>query len=268
MRNFIEANEGFALAQGDFSSEEFAIAAIMSQDKKMMEAYQSGDVYLAFAKAARLVPSSATKSSHKKMRDVCKTLVLSISYNISARGLAPRLTQSSGEEFTEAQAQALIDKFYETCSDYKEWKESILEQYEGNAKLFLSDGWVMWGDNRNSRSVGNYPVQGEGSTIMRHAVALAQDAGLNVLLTVHDSLMIEFKSGDIGAVALLRDCMVQAFEEVMTKFGKTIPVRVDLEAWSKDYATAAPELKGCTFAAENISEKGKLDLERYRKFFQ
>jgi hypothetical protein len=267
MRNFIEANEGFALAQGDFSSEEFLVAAILSQDKKMMEAYASGDVYLSFAKATRLVPSSATKDSHKKMRDVCKSLVLGISYDMSAKGLAPRLTQSSGEEYTEAQAQSLIDKFYETYSDYKEWKESILQQYEENAKLFLSDGWVMWGDNRNSRSVGNFPTQGASSVIMRRAVALAQDAGLNVLMTVHDSLTIEYKSEDVGAVAMLKKCMVDAFEEVMSPYGMTIPVRVDLEAWSKDYKNGHPDLKDCTFSEENISAKGKLDLERYRKFF-
>jgi hypothetical protein len=268
MRNFIEANEGFALAQGDFSSEEFLVAAILSQDKKMMEAYASGDVYLAFAKTARLVPQSATKNSHKKMRDVCKALVLGISYDMSAKGLAPRIAQSSGEAFTEAEAQGLISKFYDTYSDYRDWKESIIEQYEERAKLILSDGWIMWGNNSNLRSVGNFPVQGASAVIMRKAVAKAQDAGLLVLMTVHDSLTIEFKSYDAAAISLLRKCMVEAFEEVMSPCGVTIPVRVDLEAWSKDYKNGHPELKGCTFSEENISEKGKLDLERYRKFFE
>jgi len=270
MRNFIEADEGRAICGLDFASQEFLIAAIMSQDKRMIAAYASGDVYIAFAKDARLAPKTATKHSHKKIREVCKASVLGISYDMSSRGLAPRITAASGEECTEAEAQALIDKFYNTYSDYKAWKDSLIEEYEERAKLILSDGWVMWGNNSNLRSVGNFPVQGSGAVVMREAVRLAQNAGLMVIFTLHDAIYIEFDSYDIKAIQTLKDCMIQAFRNVMSTFGEVLDIRVEGEAWSKDYAKKMPtdKVEDVIYLTEYVDEKGKLDLERYREFFE
>ena len=52
--------------------------------------YAAGDPYLAFAKAARLVPEDATKASHKAMRDRCKVIVLGIGYGMEADSMAVR----------------------------------------------------------------------------------------------------------------------------------------------------------------------------------
>ena len=47
---------------------------------------------------------------------------------------------------------------------------------------------------------------------MRKAVALAQDAGLNIIFTLHDALYIMEKSEDIkDAMDLLSKCMKDAF---------------------------------------------------------
>ena len=54
----------------------------------MVEAYLSGDVYLAFAKDAGLVPPDATKHSHANIREVCKQIVLGISYGMGVVSLA------------------------------------------------------------------------------------------------------------------------------------------------------------------------------------
>ena len=51
----------------------------------MMQAYRSGDPYLAFAKQAGAVPSSATKVSHKAVRDQFKACVLAVQYGMSAK---------------------------------------------------------------------------------------------------------------------------------------------------------------------------------------
>ena len=48
-RALIKPGPGHALAYIDYEQQEFAMAAHLSQDPKMIAAYASGDVYLAFA---------------------------------------------------------------------------------------------------------------------------------------------------------------------------------------------------------------------------
>jgi len=59
LRSLIKPTEGNALVYIDWSSQEFGIAAALSGDVRMREAYYSGDPYLAFAKQAGGVPADA-----------------------------------------------------------------------------------------------------------------------------------------------------------------------------------------------------------------
>src|SRR5262249_33298812 len=68
IRSLIKPPPGHGVAYIDWSQQEFGIAAKLSGDKAMMEAYSSGDPYLAFAKQAGAVPLDATKESHKDRR--------------------------------------------------------------------------------------------------------------------------------------------------------------------------------------------------------
>jgi hypothetical protein len=86
MRGMIRPSEGMALAYIDWEAQEIAIAAALSRDPNLMLAYQSGDPYLFFAKMVGLVPADATKSSHGTIREICKTLMLSVNYGMSALG--------------------------------------------------------------------------------------------------------------------------------------------------------------------------------------
>jgi hypothetical protein len=269
MQNFLEAPPGYALASADFASQEFLVAAIISQDKAMMEAYASGDPYLDFGKRAFLIPPDGTKESHRMMREVCKTCVLGMSYLMSAKGLAPRLTQAMGREVTTEQAEELIKAFDTAFPNYAQWRMDIRNTYATDKCLVLSDGWTMWADNDNFRSVANFPVQGEGAVILREAVARLQDSKINVIATVHDSVVIQFKSENTDKVLpLFRDCMILAFESVMKKFGNTFPIRVDGEAWSRDYVERdGSTVHGFSLSNEFIHEKAHADYERYKKFF-
>lgn len=67
---------GQCIIGSDFSQQEVYVAAILSGDKNLLEAYNSGDVYLAFAIQANLAPEGASKKTHKEIRDLCKSTVL------------------------------------------------------------------------------------------------------------------------------------------------------------------------------------------------
>src|SRR5207248_9344113 len=56
LRSLIQPGPGRAIAYVDWSQQELAIAAALSHDPKMTEAYVSGDFYLTFARMAGAVP--------------------------------------------------------------------------------------------------------------------------------------------------------------------------------------------------------------------
>jgi DNA polymerase I-like protein with 3'-5' exonuclease and polymerase domains len=93
LRGLIRPEERRGLAHHDWSQQEFGIAAALSRDPAMMEAYQSGDPYLAFAKQARAVPESATRATHASVRDQFKACALAVQYGMGADSLALRIGQ-------------------------------------------------------------------------------------------------------------------------------------------------------------------------------
>lgn len=236
-RSLVQAKEGRAIGDLDYSSEEFLLAALMSGDKKMIEAYKSGDVYLAFGKDIGYIPKDGTKKTHKLERDICKAVVLSLSYLMTEHGLSYRLTSETGRVWSEAEAKELIELFDNNYETFAAWRREKLNEYYDNGYLMLKCGWYLWGDNEKFRSVANAPVQGMGAVIMRRAVALAQDCGLDVIFTLHDAIYIEYDFGDLSAIDTLKSCMEQAFieqfEGKMREEAKCI--RVDPQTWGIDY---------------------------------
>ena len=93
LRGLIKPRDGFCLAYIDYSQQEFGIAAALSGDQRMMEAYRSGDPYLAFAVQAGAVPQGATKQSHKVEREQFKACVLAVQYGMGEISLAQRISQ-------------------------------------------------------------------------------------------------------------------------------------------------------------------------------
>jgi hypothetical protein len=86
LRGLVKPPAGFGIFYIDFASQEIGIAAALSGDERMLEAYTSGDTYMAFAKQAGLAPADATKTSHPSIRDLCKAVVLGIGYGMGVDG--------------------------------------------------------------------------------------------------------------------------------------------------------------------------------------
>ena len=93
----MQPEPGRAVAYVDWSQQEFGIAAALSGDTAMMEAYTSGDPYLTFAKQARAVPADATKKSHPREREQFKVCALAVQYGMGPQSLAQSLGQPDGD---------------------------------------------------------------------------------------------------------------------------------------------------------------------------
>jgi len=274
MRSLIQPKKGRAIAGIDYSQQEFFAAALISNDRNMVTAYASGDVYFDYALRSGIAPSGATRDTHPKERQRAKGAVLGISYLMSKVGLAIDLTNKTGEYVSEDEAQEYIELFDEAYSTYAEWKEDTQEKYASDRFLKLPCGWYMLSENDNHRSFLNFPVQGVSASIMRRAVALAQDAGLDVIYTLHDALYIEYDSFDFDAVDTLKKCMIDAFRYYFDYSKDSELIRVDAETWSKDYSSRSGEKISTKEIDEMILEEVHIDsrsvdeYNRFNKYFK
>ena len=281
LRSLIEPKKGRTIGAIDYGSEEFLIAGLLANDDKMIEAYASGDVYLHFAKAIGMVPKDGTKKTHPDERQQCKSTVLGIQYDMTKVGLSKKLTNEVGRKFSEEEAQDLIDKFEATYWRYIEWRKQQVIEYRMKGFLKLPCGWYMWGDNWNDRSIGNCPTQGMGSSIMRKAVALAQDRGVEVIFTLHDALYLEADSHEaLMKMKIMAESMHEAFVFYFPEKMKELAgmIRLDCEVWGPDWEEGSAHIeykKGegdymkVKVATENIhvDERAGDEYEQYRSYF-
>jgi DNA polymerase-1 len=91
MRGLIKPPEGHGVAYIDWEQQEFGIAAVLSGDQNMIQAYLSGDPYLEFAKLAGAIPPGGTKKTHGVVRDQFKQCVLGFQYGMGHKSLALRI---------------------------------------------------------------------------------------------------------------------------------------------------------------------------------
>lgn len=186
LRGLVQARPGHGIAYVDWSQQEFGVAAALSGDPLMREAYRSGDPYLAFAKQAGAVPAEATKQSHKPERDQFKACVLAVQYGMGAESLAQRIDQPA------IQARELLRLHRATYRVFWAWSDAAVDHAMLHGKLWTVFGWtVHTGINPNPRFLRNLLMQGNGAEMLRLACCLLVEAGIRVCAPVHDAVLIE-----------------------------------------------------------------------------
>jgi hypothetical protein len=223
LRGLIKPKPGYGVAYLDFSSQEIAIAAALSKDPAMIEAYQSGDPYMKFAIQAGLAPEGATKSTHKNIRNQCKTIVLGLGYGMGAESMAQR----SGIHI--ATARELLQRHRETYRIFWRWAENNVNVALVGGTLQTVFGWPIRcapGTKANDRSLLNFPMQANGAEMLRLAACLATEANLKVCAPIHDALLLEAPLDQLDDhVASLKSIMEDASRTIL----QTLNCRVDVE---------------------------------------
>jgi hypothetical protein len=214
IRGLIRPGEGSGLAYIDYSQQEFGIAAALSGDEAMMEAYQSGDPYLAFAKQAGAVSKEAAKETHRSEREQFKACVLAVQYGMGAKSLAQRIGQP------EVAARHLLRMHHETYPTFWRWSEAAVDQAMLHGRLWTVFGWNLHvGAKVNPRSLQNFPMQANGAEMLRLACCFATEQGIRVCAPVHDALLIEAPASDLeGAVRTAQKAMTDASKLVLDGF--------------------------------------------------
>jgi DNA polymerase I-like protein with 3'-5' exonuclease and polymerase domains len=175
MRGFLmfsAAQPGFYL---DWSSQEVGIGASLSQDKALMAAYTSGDVYYAFAREIGLTDDPDPKhwkATEEKTRDRIKALYLAITYGMSVASLARSLDRHP------LIASGLIQRHQLRYPRYWEWREERLQAAMQDRIIETRYSWPLRiSTSPNMRTLINFNSQGNGSECLRLATTRLCNAG-------------------------------------------------------------------------------------------
>jgi hypothetical protein len=226
LRNLIQPKPGCALAALDWVQQEFGIAAALSGDANMLDAYNSGDSYLAFAKQAKAVPEEVTKRSHRKERDLFKACVLGVQYGMEAESLALRINRPV------IVARNLLRLHREVYAQFWKWSDNAVDYTILTGQQATVFGWVhripegynvsrnnLRGDGPNPRMLRNFYMQANGAEILRLACILATEAGIRVCAPIHDAVLITAPEREIEeAATAMSGCMREASQIVLNGF--------------------------------------------------
>jgi DNA polymerase family A len=235
LRGLIKPPPGHAVTYIDWQQQEFGIAAALSGDAAMQDAYRSGDPYLAFAKQAHAVPTDATKASHGPQRELFKQCVLAVQYGMAAEGLALRIGKPP------ITARDLLRAHHETYATFWRWSDAAVDTAILTGVLPTVFGWQVHVDDRpNARALRNFPMQANGAEMLRLACCLATERKIEVCAPVHDAVLICAPLDRLEAdVAGMRGAMAEASRVVLNGF--ELGTDVSITHWPDRYM----DRRGC-----------------------
>jgi DNA polymerase I-like protein with 3'-5' exonuclease and polymerase domains len=200
----------------DYEQQELAIAGYLSGDKKLIEAYNSGCGYLQTAKWLGMVPEYATKETHPEERDQVKILFFALNYGAGPRYVAQNLG------ITLLKANHVLTRFKQLYKVYVSWIAGVLKSVAMTNRITTRLGWQRHSNGSfkldkdgKAKSIRNtllnFPMQGNGSDILRQAIIKLHEANFEVVAPVHDAVLVQIPLGDHEArIKEAQNIMVEA----------------------------------------------------------
>jgi DNA polymerase-1 len=220
---FIPA-QGMQMIGADFSQIELRIAALLSRDHAMLEAYADGlDLHrLTAAAVSQTKPDEVTT----QQRQAAKAINFGNLFGQRGRGLAATALKNYGVEMTEAEAEQALARFdgaYPTLAGWKLRQVNQAKQHgQVRTRLGLIRDFEVQGHGYLAGEATNVPVQGSAAEVLLESLARLPEylkpSGAVLSHNVHDEICIEapVEAANAAASALgqaMRDGMLAVFPE-------------------------------------------------------
>ena len=228
IRNCFIAGKGYVgLLTADYSQIEMRIMAHLSNDEKLLKAFESGEDL--HATIAGEIFGVKAHDVDPEMRRQIKAMSYGLAYGLSSYGLSAQL------DISPPAAQDLMDKYFERFGGIRDYLKVVVEDARKvgytetimGRRRYLPD---LMHDNRQRREVAermalNAPIQGSAADIIKLAMLKVQVAigkeklSSRLLLQIHDELIVEVVKGEEEKIATL----------VKREMGAAYPLRAPLD---------------------------------------
>jgi hypothetical protein len=212
IRFLITPPPGRVLIHRDYKQQEVRIAAIVSGDAALLEACESGDVYLGIADMLGFLRESMSPAELEAVRTLFKTVVLGIQYGVGYRALAIRTGCSLYE------AGEILARLRARFHRFEEYARSAVDHAGLSLQISTPFGWTMkCPSGINPRTVRNFPIQSTAAEVLHVACIIAERRGIEVMAPVHDAIMCEADAGAAEDAAIALDRVMRDASAVVLR---------------------------------------------------
>ena len=221
------APKGRVLVSADYSQFELRLAAVLSNDQALIDDFNHDiDIHTKTASEAFKVPMNQVTKSQRR---AAKVINFGILYGMSVKGLADAAHMPIDE------AKQFIDNYFKLRAPIKRKLEQILQQAreQGFVETFYgrrrptpdvkSSNFVI--RQAAERAAQNMPIQGTEADLMKRAMLQVDaklPAGANLIMQVHDSLIVECDKNSAPAVA-------DILKSTMESIAPELPIKLAVE---------------------------------------
>lgn len=237
IRKVFIPQEGYVFLDADYSQIELRVLAHMSQDDRLIQAYQEElDIHRLTASQVFHTPFDEVSS---EQRSNAKAVNFGIVYGISAFSLAEDL------KIKKKEADEYIEKYFETYPKVKTYLENLVDNGREFGFVTTLFGRIrrlpdMKHSNFNVRSsqeriAMNSPIQGTAADIIKIAMIRVNEAlkernlKSRLLLQIHDELLVEAFATEVEEVKVIMQ------QEMESACQLLVPLVAEVNAGSNWY---------------------------------
>ena len=224
VRSWFAAPPGFKLVIGDYSQIELRVAAEITGDERMIEAYRNGEDLHRLT--ASLISGRPIDSVTKQDRQAAKAVNFGLIYAMGSQGLCEYAKEAFGVTLSEEQAIQFRQKFFEAYRGIAAWHRETQEKQPNETRTILGRR-RLWNNPPKITELLNSPVQGTSADIIKKALCILPTAleGTRAMIVgcIHDEILLETPIEATDEVALI-------LKETMEEAGRTLLKIVLVEA--------------------------------------
>lgn len=232
---YVKAPSGKCFVIADYSNIELRILAEITQDRKLVTAFQNGEDL--HEKTARAIFDKAiTEKVTSDERKIGKVINFGLIYGMTYYGLQKKIQATTGQAITLDEAQTFRNKYFELYPGVLGYQDRMLK-----SDVISTLGGRYWSHETTSLKKGgisrfNYPIQGTGAEGLKESLYLLLpllQPSWKLIAAIHDEVLLEVPVED-GEIA--QKILIQAMKQGMQKLIPSIPIEVESNIslnWSK-----------------------------------
>lgn len=198
-RHIFKARDGFRFVRADFSGQELRMVAAMSNEKVLIEAFNSGkDPHAIMAARLNNMPLKTfleqPKDWQKSERQKAKAANFGFLYGMGASRFIVNAKEAYNVDLTLAEANNIRTKFWATYSFLKKWSDKEREECKARRYALTRGGRKRYFEDIDNAycEMINTAVQGScGEVLLETLIALPDYLKGYLVNTVHDELIFE-----------------------------------------------------------------------------